>query len=310
MENKRRFTKEEVILIRMKRFKSIRKIKKNTLIIMKLLSIFYVYMGIMAYLITTTNASFNDVEEATTLLSAGEWEVEEPDPPPEEEKKGCSENHDGWDCSSLKFMKEGFNMNEDGTITIFAGLKNDSENDMRTDVPGRAAIYYTPYKDENPKNGSIVKELEFEGITAGKTIRLEYSDQLLDGKYMFVAYQSEGHSGKGELWTNEIVIGEPQHSKKPEKQDKENSTEQEKESPNEAEGNGEQQSADESDDSKIKEESPSQPAPANENKDGSEEEENNNAPNKDDAIKEDPPTEAGPDPNEQPDVDQSTVSNP
>jgi YqxM protein len=294
----------------MKRFKSIRKIKKNTLMILKLLSIFYVCMGIMAYLITTTNASFNDVEEATTRLSAGEWEIEEPDPPSEDGEKGCSENHDGWDCSSLKFMNEGFSMHEDGTTTIFADLKNDSENNMRTDVPGKAAIYYTPYNDENPKNGLLVKELEFEGIAAGDLIRLEHTGTLAVGKYMFVAYQSEGHSGTGELWTNEIIIGEPKDSKKPEKQENENSTEQEKVNPNEAEENGEQQSGDESEDSKTKEEAPSQPAPANENSEDSAVEENNDSSNKDDAIKEDPPTEASPDPNEQPDVEQSTVSNP
>jgi YqxM protein len=303
-EEQKWFTKEEVILIRMKRLKSIRKIKKNTLLILKLFSIFYVSMGIMSYLISTTNASFNDVEEANTLLSAGEWEIEEPDPPPEDEAKGCSENHDGWDCSSLKFMNEGFKVYEDGTITIFADIKNDSENNMRTDGPGRAAIYYTPYKNGSAKDGELVKEISFNGIAAGELIRLEHTGTLADGKYIFIAYQSQGHPGKGVLWTNEIVIGDPQKSNKNENKGSNDSTETK--SPIEAEDNGEQQSSEETSDSKEKEEIPSQPAPVNENTEGKAEDENNDSSNQNKSIKEDAPTEAAPDSNEQPGVEQDS----
>jgi YqxM protein len=255
MKNKYWFTKDEVILIRMKRFKSIRKIKKKSLIILKILSIFYVSVGLMAYLFSTTNASFNDVEEANLLLTAGTWEPEppeEPEDPPEDEEKGCSENHDGWDCSSLVILESGYEVKEgNGEITIYAKIKNNSENNMTLAEDGKSYLYYIP--KGNPKNGVQVAEVLFTEIPARETITLSYtSNDLKPGEYKFVAYQSEGHPGKGVLWSDSISLPEIQQSLKQDQDEKETeqsqteNTEQETVAESNPETNGDDQETEDS----------------------------------------------------------------
>lgn len=186
----------------MKRLKQTRIFKKKGILYLKLLSIFYLSFTLVAYLTSSTNASFNDVEEVSTLLSVGTWEIE--DPP--EQEKGCSENHDGWDCSSLEFVKSGYEVLENGSVRIYAEIKNNSENDMTIESGGKSFVYYI--SSGNPKNGVELDQVPFENILAGESRILEFVGELESGMYKFLAYQSEGHQGKGELWSDPIEVPE------------------------------------------------------------------------------------------------------
>ncbi|NMH70563.1 amyloid fiber anchoring/assembly protein TapA, partial [Bacillus sp. RO3] len=182
----------------MKRLKQSRNLNKKSILFLKLLSTFYLCFSMMAYLSSSTNASFNDVEEVNMVLSVGNWEIE--DPPDEE--KGCSEKHDGWDCSSLEFVNSGYEVLENGLIRIYAELKNNSENDMKNE--GKSFVYFN--EKGNPKKGEkIGPEIKFNPIPAGVTITIEYIEALSPGNYMFLAYQSAGHPGKGELWSDPSI---------------------------------------------------------------------------------------------------------
>jgi YqxM protein len=209
----------------MKRLRPTRLLKKKGILYLKLVAAFYLSFSIVTYLSSTTNASFNDVEEVNTLLSVGTWETE--DPP--EDERGCTENHEGWDCSSLEFVSSGYEKLDNGLIRVYANIKNNSENDMK--MEGKAFLFYSA--KGNPKNGEkLGSQITFDPIPARETVTIEYIEASLKGKYKFVAYQAEGHPGQGELWSDDITVTEVGETETPpQKENSSNDEVNEKEQP-------------------------------------------------------------------------------
>lgn len=128
----------------------------------------------------------------------------------EQAEKGSNQNgskqttlHDkaSWDKSSLSFTTENVTCNG-----ISATIKNGQDSQA---MQGEAAYEVYWSANGNPKDGEVVYTGVFNALPSGEIQELTYTpDQLMDGNYMFKAYQRPGHPGKGELWSGSITIND------------------------------------------------------------------------------------------------------
>jgi YqxM protein len=110
-------------------------------------------------------------------------------------------NKSGWDRSSLSFMVENVTCNG-----VSATIKNGQDS---RDTQGEMTyeLYYA--EKGNPKRGEAVATGVIHALSSGETQELTYTpDQLVAGNYMFKAYQSSNHPGKGVLWSESITVTE------------------------------------------------------------------------------------------------------
>ncbi|QQZ10951.1 amyloid fiber anchoring/assembly protein TapA [Heyndrickxia vini] len=169
---------------RLRKFKG--KNRKITNIV-KIVAIWYIAIFTCSYLTSNTGAYFNDEDHVNGTITAGTWEVEEPD--------------DGkWDKSSLKFTNNDQKIASCVKTTITTTIKNTGKEMKGTST---FEVYYA--ENGNPKKGSKIGE-----GSIGKMASEESSDLSFDvskpGNYKFKALQRTGHPGKGELWSETITI--------------------------------------------------------------------------------------------------------
>lgn len=109
------------------------------------------------------------------------------------------QNKSSWDKSSLSFISENV------TCTgISATIKNGQDSQA---MQGEVAYEVYWSANGNPKGGEVVYSGVVNALPSGETHELTYTpEKLIDGNYMFKAYQRPGHPGKGELWSNSIKI--------------------------------------------------------------------------------------------------------
>lgn len=109
------------------------------------------------------------------------------------------QNKSSWDKSSLTFTVENVTCNG-----ISATIKNGQDSKA---MQGEVAYEVYWSANGNPKGGEVIYSGVVNALTSGETQELTYTpDQLMDGNYMFKAYQRTGHPGKGELWSGSITI--------------------------------------------------------------------------------------------------------
>jgi YqxM protein len=114
-------------------------------------------------------------------------------------KKTTLQDKSSWDKSSLSFTTENVRCNG-----ISATIKNGQ--DLQA-MQGEVAYEVFWSANGNPKDGEVVYSGVVNALTSGETQELTYTpDQLLDGNYMFKAYQRPGHPGKGVLWSDSLTI--------------------------------------------------------------------------------------------------------
>ncbi|MGI8386831.1 hypothetical protein [Robertmurraya sp. P23] len=114
-------------------------------------------------------------------------------------QNGSKQNKSSWDKSSLSFISEYVTCNG-----ISATIKNGQDSQAM-----QGEVVYEVYWSENgnPKDGKVVYSGVVKALPSGETQELTYTpEELLDGNYMFKAYQRVGHPGKGELWSGSITI--------------------------------------------------------------------------------------------------------
>ncbi|WP_445506519.1 hypothetical protein [Niallia sp. 03190] len=104
-----------------------------------------------------------------------------------------------WDRSSLFFTTA--DETPDG---ISASIKNGEDSEAM-----QGEVKYEVYWSEsgNPKDGVIVYSGVVQPLAPGETQVLTYNpDKIVDGNYMFKAYQREDHPGTGVLWSESITV--------------------------------------------------------------------------------------------------------
>lgn len=155
----------------------------------KLVAVWYLFIGMSATLTGQTNAYFSDSKVINGSIQAGTWETKK--------EAGCTKNKKRVDCSSLTFLKDEQGFDDQ---SIYAIIRN-TGTDMKPQ--GKYEIYFN--EDGNPKNGNLIKTETFDPLKEKEEVRLIFKPER-SGHYMFKAYQSEGHSGTGELWGKEIKV--------------------------------------------------------------------------------------------------------
>ncbi|WP_079527307.1 amyloid fiber anchoring/assembly protein TapA [Halobacillus hunanensis] len=200
-----------------------------------------------------TNAAFNDIESVNFSIQAD------------------IEQDQGWDKSSLEFIegKEGADKS-----LLYAIVKNGGDSKAME----RTTTYEVYFVERgNPKKGEKVAEGIIPILDQGETFRITFS-ATKPGNYMFKAYQSKGHPGKGELWSESIEfivpnLSEQEVEKEPVQEEKQKSTienmkDQESTPPKKNEQTNKEQEADSEPAQKQKkeeaEEKQSQPEPESE----------------------------------------------
>ncbi|MFD2922519.1 amyloid fiber anchoring/assembly protein TapA [Halobacillus naozhouensis] len=134
-----------------------------------------------------TNAAFNDIESVNFSIQAD------------------VEQDQDWDKSSLEFKDQGSEKN-----LLFAIVKNGDGSE----VMQRTTTYEVYFAEQgNPKKGEKVAEGVIPMLDPGETFRMILEADT-PGKYMFKAYHSKGHPGKGELWSEEIEYSLPKSKEK------------------------------------------------------------------------------------------------
>ncbi|MEI5907574.1 amyloid fiber anchoring/assembly protein TapA [Bacillus spongiae] len=162
----------------------------------KLMAILYLSFLTTSYLVSSTNAYFNDYEQTIGSIKAGTWEV----------------ISSQWDKSSLVFTSSTEDKPDNQEIVIelctsgniSATIKNGG-SDM--EGPSEYEVYYT--KKGNPKKGIKIASGTIPPITSEQktTLTQEISDP---GHYKFRALQRPGHGNKEntrhDLWSSTITV--------------------------------------------------------------------------------------------------------
>ncbi|SFD51308.1 TasA anchoring/assembly protein [Bacillus sp. OV194] len=129
----------------------------------------------------TTNAYFNDTSKVSGTIQAGTWETD-----------------DGkWDKSSLKFLSAS---KESLCSNISAVIVNEGE---KMQGPVKYEVWWA--EKGNPKDGSKVDTGQMDALTKNQNETLTYLPTK-NGVYKFKAFQRPGHSGTGELWSDQITV--------------------------------------------------------------------------------------------------------
>ncbi|WP_268234760.1 amyloid fiber anchoring/assembly protein TapA [Fictibacillus barbaricus] len=164
----------------MKRLRKFRNKNRPYVFCMKLGLIFYSFAFSILYLTGNTGAYFNDAASVNGFIQAGTW----------------------WDKSSLTFVTNNKQPVKKGECTpINATIKNGGDGDMQ------GTVNYEVWWAEkgNPKDGVKVSGGEINALKRGESLGLSYASDN-DGNYKFKAYQSTGHPGQGELWSDDITV--------------------------------------------------------------------------------------------------------
>lgn len=147
---------------------------------MKLGLIFYSMTFSFYYLTGNTSAYFNDIASVNGVIQAGTW----------------------WDKSSLTFVtSKKQSVNEGQCTPINATIKNGGDGDMQG--PVNYEVWWA--EKGNPKDGVKVSGGKVRALKSGESMTLSYKSNK-DGNYKFKAYQSTGHPGQGELWSDDITV--------------------------------------------------------------------------------------------------------
>lgn len=159
------------------------------------------------YLTSDTGAYFNDIESIGLHIGVC------PD------FEGTNENCEPiqalqWDKSSLEFI--GIEQEQKIATKVLSSAEAQicprviayiqNGKDSR---PMEGSVKYEVYWIEsgNPKNGEKVAEGEVPKLDSGETFNILY-EPMKSGIFMVKAYQRPDHPGTGQLWSEEIVIGD------------------------------------------------------------------------------------------------------
>jgi YqxM protein len=163
---------------------------------MKLGLIFYSLTFSILYLTGHTSAYFSDAASVNGVIQAGTW----------------------WDKSSLTFEQNNKSTNKKDQCTpITTIIKNSGDGNMQEAV--RYEVWWS--EKGNPKDGVKVSGGEVRTLKSGESMTLSYESNK-DGNYKFKAYQSTGHPGQGELWSNDLTVNCSDSKKVEEPKPKEN----------------------------------------------------------------------------------------
>ncbi|WP_322741823.1 amyloid fiber anchoring/assembly protein TapA [Fictibacillus phosphorivorans] len=189
--------------MRVKRLRKFRNKNWSYVLCMKLGLIFYSMTFSILYLTGYTSAYFNDNESVTGVIQAGTW----------------------WDKSSLTFVTKQNQTKSDALCTsIDMTIKN--AGDGNRIGPVRYEVWWA--ETGNPKNGLKVSEGEVKALNSGESEILSHSPDK-EGTYKFKAFQSEGHPGQGELWSEDLKVNCSESQPEEEKKEDHNSAELEEE---------------------------------------------------------------------------------
>ncbi|QHS24359.1 amyloid fiber anchoring/assembly protein TapA [Virgibacillus sp. MSP4-1] len=147
---------------------------------------FWSAMIIIATMLTTgTGALVNDTEKTQGSIHVA-WD-----------------DNGAWDKSSLEFI------GETGSCKALQATVSNGKDSEPMDGPVDFEVYYVE-KGPIKKGGKIIGKNIFAGkipaLGTGEKTVIEAIPSEGDGKYMFRAFQRPGHPGKGELWSDEIVL--------------------------------------------------------------------------------------------------------
>lgn len=169
---------------------------------MKLGLIFYSLTFSILYLTGHTSAYFSDAASVNGVIQAGTW----------------------WDKSSLTFEQNNKSTNKkDPCAPIQTVIKNDGDGNMKE--PVRYEVWWA--EKGNPKDGVKVSGGEVRALKNGESMTLSHEANK-DGNYKFKAYQSTGHPGQGELWSDDFTVNCTVSKKVEEPAPKENDNKSEK----------------------------------------------------------------------------------
>lgn len=178
--------------MRSKRVKKFRSRNRPLEIVIKVALICYVVIFSVSYLTSGTSAYFSSHQQVNPVITAGDWETEQPEDSDEE-----------WDESSLVFTTKGNQNIKQCPAEIEIKLKNAGQGDMQDD--STYEIYYV--QNGNPEQHGEKIELEeneeeriIEPLKSGEKTKLTYETNV-SGVYVFVAYQHEKHPDEERTWS-------------------------------------------------------------------------------------------------------------
>ncbi|WP_157724809.1 SipW-dependent-type signal peptide-containing protein [Virgibacillus phasianinus] len=124
---------------------------------------------------SSTNASFNDIEEVSGTITVGTWEMDKPD------------------INGITFISQDGNCNE---ITAVI------QNDMDANTTGESSLKYEVYKLENGKQLKVASG-DIPQLKPSEEKELTFNTSGESGKYKFKVFQ---RSGEDELWGEPITV--------------------------------------------------------------------------------------------------------